>query len=249
MAGLDVDAAGVAADTLLRAEILGPDRPLAFVHPLVASAVYQDLLPGDRSARHRRAAALLVAEQAPADRIARHYMATEPAGDERVVDVLVASARSALAQGATDVTIAQLRRALAEPPPAARRLDIVLNLGSAESLLLDAGAIDHLGEAIDAIADTGVRVLLSTARAVALCVDGRPGEAVASLRALEPEVADDADRRLELLAAYNFVGGTGPDRGAARRGGDRRAARRRRRRRRRAARGARRARLRRRVRR
>jgi len=92
MAGITIDAAGAAADVLLRAEILGPERPLSFVHPLVASAVYNDLLPGDRSARHRRAAEVLMAERTPPDRMARHYIASEPAGDRAVVEVLAASA-------------------------------------------------------------------------------------------------------------------------------------------------------------
>ena len=212
MAGISIDVAGAAADVLLRAEILGPERPLSFVHPLVASAVYNDLLPGDRSARHRRAAEVLVAEHAPADRMARHYIASEPAGDRAVVEVLAASAASAMAQGATDVAIAQLRRALVEPPPPDMRLRVVLSLGAAESFLLDPGAIEHLGEAIESIPDIRTRVMLTTARAVAMCIDGRPAEAVACLAALEAEVGDQHDDlRLELLAGANFVGATGPN--------------------------------------
>ena len=75
LAGLNVDEAGGVADQLLRSDILGPDRPLAFVHPLVVAAVYGSMLPGERSTMHRAAMRLLVAEAAPVERIAPHAMA------------------------------------------------------------------------------------------------------------------------------------------------------------------------------
>ena len=42
---------------LVRAEILRPEPPLGFVHPLVQAAVYHDLAPGERELSHERAAA------------------------------------------------------------------------------------------------------------------------------------------------------------------------------------------------
>jgi DNA-binding NarL/FixJ family response regulator len=210
MTGLDHDAVGSAADLLLHADILGPQRPLAFIHPLVERAVYKELLPGDRSARHRAAVEALAAEGAAPDRIASHLMSIEPAGDAAATDVLVAAAQSAIAQGATDVAIGHLRRALREPPPPDRQLDIVLRLGAAESVLLDPGAIDHLGDAIERIGDPGVRLLLATARAAAQSMAGKPEDATADLRALEPELAGREALRLELLAAFGVIASTGP---------------------------------------
>ena len=41
--------------TLVRAEILRPEPPLGFVHPLVRDAVYRELPPGERELQHARA--------------------------------------------------------------------------------------------------------------------------------------------------------------------------------------------------
>jgi DNA-binding CsgD family transcriptional regulator len=198
------------ADQLLRADILGPDRPLAFAHPLVASAVYGELLPGERSVLHRRAANALATEGAPADRVAPHLMAIDPAADEHTVDVLVRSARSALAQGGTEIAVTQLRRALAEPPPPARRLDVILPLAIAESLLNDPGAVEHFGEAIERIPDIGARIKLATARAASMSMDGASAAAIESLRRWEPDVAGVSELRSRLLAGINIAGTIGP---------------------------------------
>jgi hypothetical protein len=50
-AGLDGQARAV-ADRLVQADVFAPDRQLRFVHPIVQTAVYEDLLPGERAARH-----------------------------------------------------------------------------------------------------------------------------------------------------------------------------------------------------
>lgn len=204
LTGLDVDTVGLAADRLLRAEILGPERPLSFAHPLVATAVYQGLLPGERSAWHRRAATVLAGEGAPPDRLASHVAAAEPAGDPAAVEVLVAAARHASRQGATDVAIALLRRALAEPPAPEARAAIMLELGAAESLVFDEGAIEHLGAALAAVPPGGHRVTLAIARAVAQAAAGRAAEAVADLRALDVD-GDDA-LALRRLGGLALVG-------------------------------------------
>lgn len=209
LAGMSIDEAGLVADQLLRAEILGPGRPLEFVHPLVASAVAGRLLPGERSARHRRALAVLQAEEVTPDRLAPHLMAIEPAADPDVVDTLVKSASAALRTGATEQAIAQLQRALAEPPPAARRLDIVLRLGVAESLVNDPAAIDHLGEAIDQIDDVGFRLTLTVAQATTMTMAGRWADGIAALRTLEDEIADDQALRIRQQAGLAIASTVG----------------------------------------
>ena len=56
LAGLDEPAVAAATGELARAEILRPDPPLGFVHPLVRDAVYHELPPGERALLHERAA-------------------------------------------------------------------------------------------------------------------------------------------------------------------------------------------------
>ena len=78
LAGLDEERSGRGLGALARAEILRPEPPLGFVHPLVRDAVYHELPPGERelaararrarAARRRRAAG--AGRRAPADRAA-----------------------------------------------------------------------------------------------------------------------------------------------------------------------------------
>ncbi|WP_162942462.1 helix-turn-helix transcriptional regulator [Desertimonas flava] len=209
LAAMTIDEAGLVADELLRADILGSGRPLEFVHPLVASAVAGRLLPGERSARHRRALAVLQSEDVPPDRLAPHLMAMEPGADPQVVDTLLTSASTALRTGATEQAIAQLQRALAEPPPAARRLEIVLRLGVAESLVNDPAAIDHLGEAIEQIDDVGFRLTLAMARATTMTMAGRWADGMAVLHEFDGVVDGDeilSARRRAGLAIASTVG-------------------------------------------
>ncbi len=57
LAGLDEPTTATALAALARAEVVRPDYPLGFVHPLVGDAVYQALSSGERELYHERAAA------------------------------------------------------------------------------------------------------------------------------------------------------------------------------------------------
>ena len=86
LAGLDRAAAAELADALARAQIFEPgpsSGPLRFVHPLVRSAVYEDMPRSERARLHAHAARLLAAARGGADAAAAHLLHTEPAGDER----------------------------------------------------------------------------------------------------------------------------------------------------------------------
>ena len=88
LAGLDEREASAAADALAAVEILRARLPLEFVHPIVRSAVYDELAPAARSLAHARAARLLAAERADAEQVAAHLLACEPASEPSVVDQL-----------------------------------------------------------------------------------------------------------------------------------------------------------------
>src|SRR5690606_20595903 len=165
--------------------------------------------PGERSARHRRALAVLRTEDVAPDRLAPHLMAVEPAADTDVVDTLVSAASAARRTGATEQAIAQLQRALLEPPPASQRLGIVLQLGVAESLVNDPAAIDHLGEAVDQVADQGFRLTLTSARATSMTMAGRWADGVAALRSLDEVIGGDAVLRIRQVAALAIASTVG----------------------------------------
>ena len=116
LAELDLEAAGIAADMLTSAAILGEGRPLEFIHPIVRTTVYAEIPAAQRAASHMRAALLLEADGAGAAELAPHLMATEPAGDPGVVRRLRAAAADVRDRGAPDAACEYLGRALAEPP-------------------------------------------------------------------------------------------------------------------------------------
>ena len=149
LAELDVAPAQMAADALVDAHVFASERPLRFAHPILRQAVYSDLPLGRRSVEHHRAARVLEARGADLDRVVVHLLATDPAGDETVVERLRAAAERALARGAPDAAAVLLERALAEPPDVDRRGPTLFELGHAERWAgrLDAAA-RHLRDAL-----------------------------------------------------------------------------------------------------
>jgi len=139
-AGGKADAAAALADALRRAEVLDPEPPLGFVHPLVRNAVYAEIPAGARGRAHARAAALLEASGSPVERVASHLLATEPAGDAGVARKLAGAGRVALGRGAAQPAVTYLRRALDEPPAAADRPELLRLLLSAAARAADAPA-------------------------------------------------------------------------------------------------------------
>ena len=135
LAGLSIATAAGATGTLARAEILCSESELAFVHPLVRAAVYEDVPPGERQRQHALAARMLADMGAAEEEIAAHMLAMPRGGDEWVVQTLAHAARVALGRGAPESAVAYLQRALDEPPPAGRRAEILFQLGAAEVLV------------------------------------------------------------------------------------------------------------------
>jgi DNA-binding CsgD family transcriptional regulator len=209
LAGLDPAAAADAADALCGADVLGPGRPLEFVHPAVRSAVHSAIAPARRAADHRRAAELLANDGHPAERIAPHLLAAEPAADGWVTSSLRRAAATAVRRGAPDLAATYLRRASEEPPAAAERPRLLLELGTAEARAGQAGALEHLRGARALAADGEARAAVALELARTQVFDGDMRGAVELLRttlaelgpghALTPQVEDG------LLAAAGLV--------------------------------------------
>jgi hypothetical protein len=100
---------------VLTAELFADGRPLQFLHPLVRSAVYEQLAPGARAQAHARAAQLLASDGAQPEQVAIQILACEPAGDAAAVRASRAAAAAALVRGAPDTAVTYLRRAWTEP--------------------------------------------------------------------------------------------------------------------------------------
>ena len=197
VAGLNPDAAGEAADALTAAGIVEPRLPLAFVHPIVRAAVYADMPPGRRARAHGRAARLLDEEGAPPEQVAAQLLGTEPRGDAWACEQLVAIGRREAARGAADAAVAAFRRALAEPPPAARQPGLLLELGVAELMAFQLGAATaHLRAALAAADDPDLRLDAGVALASVLGGTQRPADGV---DVLEQALHDSPGARPERI--------------------------------------------------
>jgi DNA-binding CsgD family transcriptional regulator/tetratricopeptide (TPR) repeat protein len=208
LADLDEQAASAAAEALARVDVLRPQPPFGFVHPLIRAAVYEALAPVDRDNGHAQAARLLGTAGADPERVAAHLLRASPAADPHAVATLRQAARRAGSRGASESAVAYLRRALAEPPPAAERADLLLDLGYAEAFVSGEAAIDHLQEA-HALIDDPIRraeTALQLGRQLFLLLRGESADAVFT-RALDELSGADAEleRRLEAGLITNAL--------------------------------------------
>ncbi|HEU5215766.1 MAG TPA: AAA family ATPase [Gaiellaceae bacterium] len=207
LAGLEAPQAADAADVLAAAGIVEPGRPLTFVHPIVRSGVYAELSGAERAQGHRRAAELLAELPGAKERVAEHLLAGEPAAETWVVDRLVEAARAAARKGAPESAAVFLRRALEEPPPAADRPALLLELGMAEALAGLADWSEHLRLAVDAAPDPEAAAGAARVLALALLRTQRIAEAVEVLdRASSPLGSRDAELALQLEAEAVLAG-------------------------------------------
>ena len=197
LARLSPAAATNAADQLAAVGILEEGRPLRFVHPIVRAVIEAGLPPGGRAGLHAAAARRLASEGASAQHVAAHLLASDPAGDEWVVDSLVLASRAASASGAPGSAAAYLRRALAEPPSGQLRPEVLLQLGFAESYAGDPQAVTHLGQAVDAVAKPAAQVAITLALGRMLQIEGRNQMALEAFDRTQARLAS-ADRRAAL---------------------------------------------------
>ncbi|HEX3805060.1 MAG TPA: AAA family ATPase [Solirubrobacteraceae bacterium] len=203
LARLDPAATVAAADDLLAAEILTAE-PLAFLHPLLRVAVYEQIPPAGRADDHRRAALLLAASGASTLRVGAHLLRASPNGDSHVVGLLGKAAAEAFAGGDLNAALALLRRALAEPPDEAARGTVLGQLGQMEALAHEPASVEHLTEALALTAAPAARVAIASALGEALVWGG--GHSVRAyemlsrvLNELGPDLAPPLRATLETL--------------------------------------------------
>jgi DNA-binding CsgD family transcriptional regulator len=197
LAGLDRAEAAAAADTLEAAGILAPGRPLAFIHPIVRTGIYEELGSAERARSHREAARLLAESHAPEEQIVEHLLASDPTGEAWIVERLVSVARAAARSGAPETAAVYLARALAEPPAPEQRSKLLLELGVAEDNAGLSDAYGHLEAAMAAAGDPHDRTAAALVLAHALARDNRFVEALEVLDRAQP---DDRGGGVEALA-------------------------------------------------
>ena len=208
LAGLDLPAAARLADRLRAADVLAPGSVLEFAHPIVRTAVYESIPPGERALAHAEAARLLERDGTDAERLALHLLRSEPGGDPRVAALLRAAAAAATGRGDPGAATACLRRALDEPPPAADRPGLLLELGIALARERSPAAVPALREAVE-LAGPDAALLAARvlgiwayhAEAAAICRDALAGAVPAELAdSLQAELFQNAVISAETVA-------------------------------------------------
>ncbi|MHB8658480.1 MAG: hypothetical protein ACYC91_11090 [Solirubrobacteraceae bacterium] len=148
LAGLDASAVLEGLDALVITNILTAGDPLGFTHPILRTAVHDDMGVAGRSAAHASAARLLVDEGAPPAEAATHLLFTEPGTAPEAIELLRGAAKAANDAGAHEEAATYLRRALADAATADLRAELFHALGKAWRAAGDTRAVSDLEEAL-----------------------------------------------------------------------------------------------------
>jgi DNA-binding CsgD family transcriptional regulator len=210
LAGQDLEVAGRRADGLRAIDVLAPGPVLDFAHPVVRSAVYQSIPPGERGLAHARAARLLQRDGADTDRVALHLLRSEPGGSADTVSLLRAAGKAASGRGAPDTGAGYLRRALDEPPDPATRPAVLLELGLALAGERRAAAPSALREAVELTSKGNDRAMAAMLSARTLGIWGHHDAVIAVCRdaltasaGLDQATADGVEAELVANAWLN----------------------------------------------
>ena len=204
LAGITTTECAEAVRVLARSDILDPDRGMAFVHPIVRSAVYAAVPAAVRAGLHRRAAKLLQDAAASIEAQAVHLLAAEPAGDPDVVEVLCRAASAARSGAATELAVTYLRRALREPPrDDATRAAVLLDLARADAVLGTELTEQRYREALALMSDPALRAQALLELGHALVTAARWEAAADAFEQGIGEIGDrDAGLRSRLEAGF-----------------------------------------------
>jgi DNA-binding NarL/FixJ family response regulator len=189
-AELEPGEAADAADALAAAYVLGSERLLTFIHPIVRAAIEEEMPPTRRRAAHARAAHVLRERGEGAERVAAHLMIADPAGSAEAVATLREAAARARERGAGLIAVTYFTRALEEGPVGADRATLLRELGSTAASAADPRALDWLAEAYETATDPAERGRTALARGRALFQAGRMDEAFEAIDGAEADLGD-----------------------------------------------------------
>ena len=209
VAGLDAVETARAVDRLAAAELVVREPELDFAHPLVAQAVTEHMPAAELQVAHRTAAREMAGDGLSREAVAAHLLHLPPLRDPWVVERLREAAREAFAKGALQATVTYLRRALAEPPAAELRPELLVELGDAELRIAAPAGTAHLTEALAATTDPTARAHAALRLARGLLVSRELPRALDVLAhaVTEADAADvDVDPELRRLLAAEYIG-------------------------------------------
>jgi class 3 adenylate cyclase/DNA-binding CsgD family transcriptional regulator len=195
LAGLERREIAPAAAALARVDLLRPEPPFSFVHPLVRNAVYESIAAQEREVEHARAAELLAELGAPPEQVAAQLLLAPPESVPRTVELLREAARRAAAEAGLESAVRYLTRALEEPLTDEERGELLLELAGVEANVGAPAVITDLREAASLLRDPERRAEASLALGHALYW---AGEEEAGVDVLERALAEHPDVDVEL---------------------------------------------------
>jgi class 3 adenylate cyclase/DNA-binding CsgD family transcriptional regulator len=195
LAGLERRQVAPAAAALARVDLLQPEPPFSFVHPLVRNAVYETIPSQEREAEHARAAELLAELGAPPEQVAAQLLLAPPDSVPGAVTSLREAARRASAEAGLESAASYLVRALEEQLGEEERGELLLELAGVEANVGAPTVIAHLRDAVSLLHDPDQQAEASLALGHALYWSGEEEQAV---EVLERALAEHPDLDVEL---------------------------------------------------
>jgi len=192
-----------AIDQLREERILTGSHRLDFVHPTIATTVYQAIPSAARTGMHGVAAQAVLDAGLGVSAASRHLLEVHADDDLNVVRQLREAAAEHLAVGAPDAARRCLERALKEPPAPEDRAYVLYELGCATLLTNPPVTVNHLRAALGASPGLNreKRVYATMRLASALAHCGRLTEA-ATVVAEEAERAAPGPDRMRLRVGH-----------------------------------------------
>jgi DNA-binding CsgD family transcriptional regulator len=200
LAGLTGAELEAAMEALGFAGVVDSGATVRFIHPILRTAIHDDLSPAERERLHHAAAAILRERGSPVGRVAAQVMHTESAADPGAVALLRDAARDALALGDAAGAAALLSRALDEPPLPGDRAAVLLELGQARARAGAPEAIEPLAEIVESSDDATAIAAAAIELGGMLFFAGRAAEGAAILRRAQERLPaeEPAGRQLEI---------------------------------------------------
>ena len=207
VAGLDALETARAVDRLIAADLVLREPRLDFAHPLIAQAVTDHMPAAELQVAHHAAARELAGDGLPREAVAAHLLHLPPLRDPWVVERLREAAREALAKGALQPAVTYLRRALAEPPAAEVRPELLFELGDAETRIDGPAGAGHLADALVATSDPTARAQVALRLARGLLASRELPRALDVLaHAVAEADAADVDQGVRRLLEAEYIG-------------------------------------------
>jgi tetratricopeptide (TPR) repeat protein len=200
VAGLDLTRAALVGERLIAAHVLESWDPTSFVHPMIGSAVHNELPADARLHAHTEAARVLCEDSAASEEVARHLLAGAPIPEQWAWRSLHAAARDATQKGAPRTALRYLELAIELCPAQEVTGEMLVDLGLVEAATGEATSLARFERALGMLDEPTERAPALHALGETLYRYGRHAEAAATFRRGADSLADSHDDEHHQLA-------------------------------------------------